>query len=296
MEEGLILKGVGGFYTLRTPEGELVECKARGRFRKDGVTPLCGDRATFERQREGLAFITELLPRKNALLRPPVANLTQLIVVLSAAAPKPDLLLCDKLLLWAGLLGIRPLIVVNKSELGEQVNLEALRKDYAPCCEVLFVSAKTGMGLSELGDRLGGKGEISCFAGQSAVGKSSLLNGLLPGLDLPTGDLARKTERGRHTTRHAQLLTYRAGAVLDTPGFSLLELPDPPPEQEALDRAYPEFGDAPARCRFAGCSHVSEPDCGVKALLAEGRLGRGRYERYIEITEQIREMRKHRYD
>lgn len=295
-EEGLILKGIGGFYTLRTKSGGLIECKARGRFRKDKVTPLCGDHALFTRQREGHAFITEILPRRNALTRPPAANLTELVIVLAATTPKPDLLLADKLLLSAALLGITPLLLINKSDLAEEAAIQAIEADYASCCEVLSVSAKTGKGIAALSARLAREGSVACFAGQSAVGKSSLLNALLPGLDLPTGDLSRKTDRGKHTTRHAELHPFGAGAVLDTPGFSLLELPDPPPEQEALDRAYPEFGDAPAKCRFAGCAHISEPDCAVKALLEEGKLGPGRYARYIEIAEQIREMRKHRYD
>jgi len=295
-EQGLLLKGVGGFYTVRTQAGELVECKARGRFRKDGITPLCGDRVTFLRQKEGLALLSEILPRRNVLVRPPVANITQLIIVLSAAKPKPDLMLLDKLLLCAGLLNIKPVIALNKCELAEESEILALQKAYEGCCEVLAVSAHTGLGIDVLSDRLGAEGETSCFAGQSAVGKSSLLNALLPGLDLPVGGLARKTDRGRHTTRHAQLWEYRQGYVLDTPGFSLLELPDPPPEQEEIDRAYPEFQDAPTLCRFAGCSHISEPDCGVKALLKEGRLSRARYERYVQLAQQMQEMRKHRYD
>ncbi len=296
MEEGLLLKGVGGFYTVRTPGGEMVECKARGRFRKDGVTPLCGDRVLFARQKEGYALLAEILPRKNALIRPPVANITQLVIVLSASAPKPDFLLCDKLLLCAALYHIRPLVVLNKCEQADAGVQQALRDEYANCCETLCVSAHTGTGMEILCGKLGKQGEISCFAGQSAVGKSSLLNALLPELHLPVGDLARKTERGRHTTRHAQLWPYGQGAVLDTPGFSLLELPDPPPSQEELDRAYPEFGDGPQRCRFAGCSHITEPGCGVKELLEQGRLSKGRYQRYTEICQQFQEMRKHQYD
>ncbi len=296
VEEGIILKGVGGFYTVRALDGSLEQCKARGRFRKDGITPLCGDRVLFLRQREGDALISEILPRKNALLRPPVANITKLLIVLSAAAPKPDLMLCDKLLLWAGIMDVSPLIVVNKCELAKKGYIDALKREYEGAFPVLPVSAHTGEGLDALRAHLSQKDAVSCFAGQSAVGKSSLLNRLLPGLDLPTGGLARKTDRGKHTTRHAQLWEYGQGAVLDTPGFSLLELPDPPPTQESLNRLYPEFGDAPQRCRFAGCSHKSEPDCGVKELLATGVLPPGRYERYQELLDTIEELRRHRYD
>lgn len=291
-ERGLILKGVGGFYTVRTPEGEHVTCTVRGRFRMEGITPVCGDRVELERQQEGHAAIAEILERKSLLARPPVANIDQLIIVLSASVPKPDLMLCDKLLLAASPYPIEPLILINKCDTVEGGDAEAIARQYAGHYNTLTVSALTGQGLDELANALDGR--ISCFAGQSAVGKSSLLNGLIPGLDLPVGKLARRTARGKHTTRHAELWPYRGGAVLDTPGFSLLDLKLM--DQDALNRAYREFGNAPESCRFTQCAHRSEPDCAVKALLPTGALARERYERYVELSLQLEEMRKHVYD
>lgn len=290
-EEGLILKGVGGFYTVLTDGGEEVVCKARGRFRVEGVTPLCGDRVAIEHQQEGHAAICEIAKRKNALIRPPVANIDQIIIVLAVTAPKPDLLLCDKLLLAAALHKIEPVIVFNKIDLADEEAVGALESEYRQY-RTLCVSAHTAGGMDALADALAGR--VSCFAGQSAVGKSSLLNTLLPMLQLPVGGLARRTERGRHTTRHAQLWPYRGGAVLDTPGFSLMELQAY--SQEELNAAYREFGDAPARCRFAACAHRSEPGCAVKELLVKGSLHEDRYRRYVELSLQLEEMRKRMYD
>ena len=291
-EEGLLLKGVGGFYTVLTPQSEEVTCQARGRFRREGLSPVCGDRVLFERQQEGHAAIVEVQPRRNVLLRPQVANIDQIVIVLSVSAPKPDLLLCDKLLLQAAPLGIEPLLALNKCDEADDRAVESIREEYAPHYRTLTLSAHTGEGVDALRTELEGK--VSCFAGQSAVGKSSLLNALLPELHLPVGDLARKTERGRHTTRHVELWPYRGGAVLDTPGFSLLELSAL--TQETLDGAYREFGYAPARCRFAACSHRTEPDCAVRELVEQGLISRGRYARYVELSLQFEELRRHIYD
>ena len=284
--QGRILKGIGGFYEVETQEG-MITCKARGRFRKDGDTPMVGDLVETDK-----GLLMEILPRKNALIRPPVSNLDQLVIVLSASRPKPDLLLCDKLIISALYKGIRPLIVLSKLDEAQEETLTACQNDYGRFFPVLPLSAHANRGLDALREALGGK--ISCFAGQSAVGKSSLLNALIPEAGLEIGGLAKKTDRGRHTTRHAELLPYQGGYLVDTPGFSLFD----PEEltQEDLDRCYPEFGSAPGNCRFAGCSHLSEPDCGVKALLKTGELSQGRYERYQTICESFIERRKHRYD
>lgn len=290
-EQALILKGVGGFYTVQLPGGEEVTAKARGKFRLSGITPVCGDQVMIERQPEGGAAMVEILPRRNLMKRPPVANIDQLVIVLAITVPKPDLLLCDKLLLAASLYGIEPVIVFNKLDTATGKEAEAFASEYRDFFQTLTVSAESGAGVEALSDAL--KDKISCFAGQSAVGKSSLLNALLPELALPVGALAGRISRGRHTTRHAELLPYRNGAVLDTPGFSLLELQYM--EQDALNYAYREFGSAPADCRFAACTHRSEPGCAVKALLGNA-LAESRYERYVNLCTQLEEMRKHQYD
>lgn len=288
---GRIIKGVGGFYYVQGSDGGVTECRARGRFRRGIGAPLVGDSVTVQPQREGYARIEEILPRKNVLVRPQAANIDRLIVVLSASAPQPDWLLADKLLIQAALLQIEPLLVLNKCDEAHAEIRAAFLADYA-AFDALCVSAKTGQGLDELRKRL--NTGVSCFAGQSAVGKSSLLNALIPGLSLETGDLSDRTERGRHTTRHAELLPFGAGAVLDTPGFSLYEPEDV--EQSALDACYPEFADLPSRCRFAGCMHVSEPDCAVKAMIAAGGMSEARYARYVQLAKEFEQRRKHRYD
>lgn len=287
-----MLKGVGGYYTVRLQNEEEVTAQARGRFRHEGLSPVCGDQVLIERQQEGHAALTEILPRKNLLVRPQVANIDQLVIVLSASKPKPDLLLCDKLMLQAIPLSIAPLIVINKCDEGDSKTVEEICSEYAPHVETLALSARTGEGLKALRHALANK--VNCFAGQSAVGKSSLLNALLPGLALLVGGLARRTDRGKHTTRHVELWPYEGGAVLDTPGFSLLELSAL--DQQTLDSAYPEFGEAPSRCRFAACSHRTEPGCAVKELLEAGTLSPARYARYVELCTQFEELRKNRYN
>ncbi len=287
---GRIIKGIGGFYDVLSDSGEIVTSKARGRFRNEGVTPMVGDIVEISRPETGYASLDEILPRKNALLRPPVSNIDLLIVVLSACVPKPDWLLADKLLIQAHTLGIEPLIVLNKIDAAKKEIVDQFLADYA-AYRTLLASSRTSEGLDALKSALTGR--ISCFAGQSAVGKSSLLNALFPQLSLETGELAKKTARGRHTTRQAQLWPFLGGAVLDTPGFSLFELSEL--TQDALNGCWPEFGDAYENCRFAGCRHISEPECAIKALLSDSKLTQTRYERYIAIQSEIERIKKHRY-
>ena len=287
--EGSIIKGVGGFYYVSTDQG-VITSKARGAFRKEGITPVVGDRVTLTLHASGYAQIDAILPRRNLLIRPAVANVDRLLIVISAHLPEPDWLLCDKLIVQATLNDIEPVLVLNKADEADPSIREAFERDYGLFPRVV-VSARTGEGLHALQDAI--RGKICCFAGQSAVGKSSLMNALLPELDLPVGDLTRKTDRGRHTTRHAQLWPCFGGALLDTPGFSLYE-PDSFDEQLLLG-CYPEFALADP-CRFPGCMHRSEPGCGVKALLTDGRLSPARYERYVQIANDFTFRRKHQYD
>ncbi|MBQ1821497.1 MAG: ribosome small subunit-dependent GTPase A [Clostridia bacterium] len=290
MERGILLKGIGSFYEVLTESGETVTSKARGSFRREGIVPTVGDRVVIERKEQGYAQLSEILPRRNLLVRPPVANVDQLLIVVSASVPAPDWLLVDRLIISAKRIGIEPVPVLNKIDVADAAILETFLSDYH-AFHTLTVSAETGDGLDALNERL--RGKVTCFSGQSAVGKSSLLNALIPALRLETGELSRKTERGRHTTRHAELWPYENGAVLDTPGFSMFETECL--EQSELDACYPEFSDA-APCRFPGCMHLSEPDCGVKPLLETGALTKGRYERYREIALDYQMRRKHRYD
>ncbi len=291
--EGTILKGVGSFYTVRDDRGGEYVCKARGRFRKEGITPVPGDRVVFQYESEDGGRIESILPRKNQLRRPAVANIDKLLIVMALSAPQPDLLLADKLLLQCELMHIRPVLILNKCDEGEGEYAQRLIREYGGAgYSIFYASAVNHEGLETLQEEI--KGCVCCFAGQSAVGKSSLLNCILPELHAQTGELSRKTDRGRHTTRHAQLWPVFDGAVLDTPGFSLLDTPDIEPQ--ALSLYYPEMRPYADDCRFAECLHVSEPGCAVKAALEEGSIMRSRYERYLILLEELKEKRKHKYD
>jgi ribosome biogenesis GTPase len=291
--QGTILKGIGSFYTVLCDDGTAYTCKARGKFRVDKVTPLPGDRVEFEASSEQEGYMLAVLPRKNSFTRPAVANVDQLVIVMAASAPKPDLLLTDRLLLDCERRGVMPLLVLNKCDERDEALIKDIIDQYAPAGYRLIVaSAHEGDGLDTLKDALFNK--VSCFTGQSAVGKTSLLNALLPELDLPVGDLSKKIERGKNTTRHAELVPAYGGAVADTPGFSLLEMSELKPEE--LSHFYPEMKKHLGECYFTACMHITEPDCAVKSLLGTNELSRGRYERYCELTKELIEMRKHRYD
>jgi ribosome biogenesis GTPase len=291
---GRILKGVGGFYYVLDDAGAVHECKARGRFRLDGTTPLPGDMVRFSTQKDSYGFIEEILPRRNEMKRPRVANVDMVAIVVSAQKPQADKLLCDKLIVHLKQAGIRPLLVINKCDVAAPEAVDALEAEYRGICPVVRVSAMSGEGLSELKAALSGC--CTCFAGQSAVGKSSLLNALFSHLSLETGGLSRKVDRGRHTTRHAELIVLDdfSGMVVDTPGFSFLEPESIEPEE--LGSLYSDFVDHASRCRFNGCLHDKEPDCGVKEAVSKGIISEGRYQRYLTILKELQEMKEKRYD
>lgn len=291
MEQGVILKGVGSFYEVLTDTSKIRTCKARGLFRKQGLVPTVGDRVLIEAQERGYDLIHEILPRKNLMIRPAAANIDRVFLVVSASRPEPDFILLDQLIIQAKHSGIDPIPVLNKIDEASPAALESFLSEYS-YFDTVLVSASTGEGAEALRSKM--EGYITCFAGQSAVGKSSLLNCMFPELNLEVGSLSRKTERGRHTTRHAQLLPFENGAVLDTPGFSLFE--QVVMEQYELDACYPEFLHASFPCRYPDCMHDTEPDCGIKDLAEKRILSRGRYERYLSIARENNLRRKHRYD
>lgn len=288
---GKILKGVGGFYTVQDADGKQYECRACGRFRNEGETPLPGDAVEFSPE---TAYIEQILPRFSELKRPRVANVDMVAIIASAEKPKIDTLLCDKLIISARRNGIEPLLVLNKCDAAEQSDIEKICADYHSAVDTLYVSARTGFGLIELKEKLSGK--CTCFAGQSAVGKSSLLNALFPGLTLKTDGLSRKTDRGKHTTRHAELLVPEEfyGTVVDTPGFSFFENDEIEPEAlwEYCDDIRP-FGGG---CRYPSCLHAGEPDCSVKQAVQQGDISQTRYDRYLEILKELKEKRDKKYD
>lgn len=289
IKQGIIIKGISGFYYVKDGQ-DIVTCKARGVFRNLGITPLVGDYVKYESSPSGEARIVEILPRKNVLVRPCVANIDMLAIVISASVPEPDWLLADRLIIQCVCASIKPVPVLNKLDECDEKIYRQFDCDYRDFTH-LMVSAETGQGLTQLSEVI--NGHICCFAGQSAVGKTSILNALLPEAEMETGALSKKTERGRHTTRVAQLLPFRDGAILDTPGFSLFD--SEYLTQEQLNECYPEFSQA-APCRFSGCTHNSEPSCGVKDLLTCNKMSIERYERYVMISQENEIRRKHRYD
>ena len=290
MKQGIILKGIGGFYYVKCGE-EIYECRARGKFRLDGIKPIPGDIAEVTPPTEvSGGYVEDILPRRNQLVRPAVANLDMLLIVLSAKKPKPDFLLCDKLLIYAKYNNIPCAIVVNKCDSGKP---DDIIRQYAGCgAEVITISAQTGQGMDELKELI--RGKCVCLAGQSAVGKSSIVNAISPGLMLDTGGLSKKTDRGRHTTRHSELLYIKEcdATVIDTPGFSVLECVEIEPEE--LSQYYSEF--RWKDCRFTECLHHKEPDCAVKKQLEEGEIPPERYERYKELLLKLIERKENMYD
>ena len=288
MEEYRIIKALSGFYYVQTEDG-VVECRARGRFRRQDQSPLVGDFVRITRQADK-GVLEALLPRKNAFIRPAVANIDQLVVLASCAIPVTEPFLIDRVLAIARLQNVPALVVVNKDDLAPAQPLaEIYRGAGVP---VLVTSAETGEGIEALREALAGK--LSCLTGNSGVGKSSLLNRACPQLCLPVGEVSEKLGRGRHTTRHIELYSLGADTfVADTPGFSAfdterMELV----HKEQLQYAFPEFAPYLGHCQFPDCAHRKEPGCAVRKALAEGKIGQTRYysyERLYELASQIKE-------
>lgn len=292
MPAGVIVKGVGGLYYARDPKGETHVLRAKGKFRKQRVTPMVGDRVLFTPGTgDEHGWVEEILPRESELIRPPVANIRHIVLAI-APQPAPDFLLIDTLIVMAVKQGIQPALVVNKCDLDPDL-FEQVKWDYAGLdAPILQTSAQTGQGLDELRDLI--RGGICCLAGQSGVGKSTLLSAAT-GLSLQTGEISRKISRGRHTTRHAELLFSGDYCVLDTPGFSLLELWEGL-EPIQLKEYYPEFFPYEGQCRFAPCYHLSEPGCAVLEAAREGGISPARLERYHVLLKKVQEAWRNRYD
>ena len=290
---GSIMRGIGSFYTVLCDEdGQEYTLRAQKKLRHQKLTPMVGDRVRFTPgEGEDNGWLEEILPRKSVMQRPSVANCDMLMLVV-ASVPHPDMLLIDKLILRAARGGMTPAICVNKIDLGDALE-QSIREEYAGTqLRVFAASALTGEGIPALREAM--RGKVTCLAGQSAVGKSSLINALL-GLQLETGGLSRKTERGRHTTRRAEMMASDGMLVLDTPGFSLLELEDGIEPQD-FAQLYPEYNELAGECRFKPCLHDREPGCAVKEAVAAGRLSAVRWERYRELLSQVKENWKGRYE
>lgn len=301
MQQGRIIKGIGGFYYVSTDLG-LIECKPRGIFRKNGLIPLVGDKVTFSliRGSDKQGVIEKILPRESLLLRPSVANVNQCVIVSSINRPKPDLLLLDRLLVLVQVNGLGAIVCFNKMDLDINGEYDQAMDVYSRAgYQVLRTSTKTGVGIEDLREKL--RDKISVFAGMSGVGKSSLMNKLQPQLLLKIGKVSDRLRRGRHTTRHTQLIELESGGmVVDTPGFSSLslgavkELSDM--DESALGHFYPEFREHLGKCRFTGCRHLKEPGCSVKYAVEKGDVASIRYNNYVRLMEELMESRRRRYD
>lgn len=286
-ENGRIMKGIGGFYYVQTPDG-LVECKAKGIFRKQGISPLPGDLATLETE-GGSPVIAALAPRKNMLVRPPMANLDLLFIVAAAAEPSPNFLVLDKMCAIAVDKGITPVIVVTKADLA----------DPAPIRQAYEGSGIRLLAADETDEVLRGQmaalieGHLCAFTGNSGVGKSTLLGRLLPQLHFETAAISKKLGRGRHTTRQVELYPAFGGLVADTPGFSSLDMEKANLIlKENLQYAFPEFAPRLEQCQFTGCSHRVEKGCAVRAAVEAGEISRQRYESYLAMYEGAKDIRE----
>lgn len=280
---------------MKADSGAIYECRACGKFRIENIKPLPGDNVLISQGNGGeMGYVEEILPRKNVLVRPSVANIDLLLIVVSCGKPKADLMLADKLLLYAEKNSIDALLCINKTDKNMHEAAETLEKQYQNAVPTIKVSALTGYGIDELKKKIHGK--CICMAGQSAVGKSSLLNAISDETKMETGELSKKISRGKHTTRHAELIYIKTidATVIDTPGFSIFDAVDIEPEE--LFRYYPDFRDFLGNCRFDTCVHVKEPDCFVKAAVEAGKIDKNRYERYTYIYEELKEKRLKMYD
>lgn len=294
MTNGIIVKGIGGFYYVKTENNFVYECKARGIFRKDNIIPAVGDRVLIDTKEDGTGIINNILERKNYLIRPPVANIDLVVIVFAFTKPEPNLQLLDRFLVTIEKKEISVCICFNKSDLAKTNMKEQLYVTYSKAgYDIVYTSTKIKEGITELKEIL--KDHISIFAGPSGVGKSSLLNEIQHGFKLKTGDISEKAERGKHTTRHVELLDFDfGGSVFDTPGFTSLDIPDI--EDDEIAYLFPEFLPHMEKCRFKGCHHLHEPQCEIKKMVAEGEISATRYNSYVAIIKEIEEMRKRKYD
>lgn len=291
--QGKIIKGIAGFYYIYAEDGNVYECKAKGIFRKDNFKPLVGDNVEItvlnEEEKEG--SVTSILPRRNSLIRPAVANVDQAFLIFAMENPKPNFLLLDRFLIMMKQQEIPAVICFNKKDVGEKEEMEKLYEIYTGCgYRVVLSSTYEGEGMDEIHEIL--KEKTTVVAGPSGVGKSSITNCMQGEVQMETGEISKKLKRGKHTTRHSQVIPVEKNTFLvDTPGFSSLYLTDM--KEEELRDYFPEFVMYEPQCRFQGCMHIHEPGCAVKKALSEGKISQQRYDNYLALYEELKEKRRY---
>lgn len=291
--QGKIIKGIAGFYYVHVVESAVYECKAKGVFRKEKIKPLVGDNVEVEvlDEETKTGNIVKILPRKNELIRPAVANIDQALVVFAVVKPNPHFNLLDRFLVMMESKQIPVVLCFNKEDIAKEPQIEELKAVYENCgYPLIFVSAREIRNIEQVRTAL--KGKTTAIAGPSGVGKSSIINLLQPQANMETGEISDKIERGKHTTRHSELFSIDEDSyIMDTPGFSSLYVNDF--EKEELKYYFPEFADYEGKCRFQGCVHVHEPDCAVKEAVEKGKIHKVRYQDYLEIYEEMKNKRRY---
>ncbi len=291
MLEGIIVKGIGGFYYVNDGNA-IYECRARGVFRKDKTTPLVGDKVEFRISNEdNTGYIEKIYERATELIRPPVANVNQAIIVFASKAPEPNLWLLDRFLLLAAYQKLDVTVCINKSDLATEDELKHFTDIYTKAgINIIVTSCREQIGISELRELL--KDKITVFAGPSGVGKSTLLNNIQSNLRLQTGEISQKTNRGKHTTRHVELIELEIGGwVVDTPGFSSLDINFL--EEKDVEIYFSEINGLKHLCKFTGCTHYKEPKCAVKDAVSNNEISESRYNNYLNFIQEIRNNRRY---
>ncbi len=280
--DGIVIRGLGGLYSVLC-DGEVFECRGRGGLKRDRNILYVGDRVEFSH-----GVITKIAPRRNVLPRPPIANLDRLFLVVACSDPLPNLYVLDKLTVIAAYCGVEPILVLNKIDLQDPLGVTDIYASIGYPC--LSVCAKTGENIRSLSALI--REKTCAFAGLSGVGKSTLINALIPDLFQQTGEISRKLQRGKHTTRAVELFPFEDGFVADTPGFSELEFaPCGFLDRSLLSEYFPEFSPYREKCFFRDCSHGKEKQCAVRSAVEEGKIPRSRYENYLRMYEEIGPLR-----
>ncbi len=283
---GILIKAISGFYYVNS-DGNVYECKARGNFRKAGVSPVVGDTVKFTLTDQTHGVVQEIEPRKNLFIRPLVANIDKLFIVSAYSTPAPDTFMIDRLTALAVYNKIEPIIVFNKSDMG---SFDELYSIYTKAgFKTYVVSAKENLGIEQLKAEI--SGYVCAFSGNSGVGKSSILNALFPELELKTGEVSEKLGRGRHTTRHTEIFAAQGGFVVDTPGFSSIDTTEDLYDFKlSLPNCFPDFSDYINDCKFTSCAHINEKGCALIEAVNSGAIQKSRHQSYVALMEELKNV------